>query len=130
MGNRYVTSSTVSNPSLIYQTKQGLEITRLTQRLRNSWHTYHVTEAVQAIVGTHFYSECSSNWYAVHRFSLCIIWKPNKWTWHVVSLGKGVVEHGTVSRGLKKFRLGCKNLDNPARSARDKTVDSEGIVQL
>ena len=39
--------------------------------------------------------------------------------------GKGIVDHCTITRRLKKFRLGCKNLNNQARSNRTKTVNSE-----
>ena len=36
--------------------------------------------------------------------------------------GKGAVDHSSVTRGFKKFRLGCKNLDDQARLDRPKAV--------
>ena len=40
---------------------------------------------------------------------------------------EGVVDHSTVTRWLKKFRLGCKNLD--AQISRPKTVNSVAVLQ-
>ena len=42
--------------------------------------------------------------------------------------GKGVVDHSIVTRWLKKFSSGCKNLDNQARSSRPKNVDAEAAL--
>ena len=42
---------------------------------------------------------------------------------------EGVVDHGTVTRWVKKFCLGCKNLDNQPRPGKPKSVYSEGILQ-
>ena len=42
---------------------------------------------------------------------------------------KNEVDHSTVTRWLKKFRSGCKNLDNQMRSGRSKCVDSEIVLQ-
>ena len=41
--------------------------------------------------------------------------------------GEGSVDHSTVIRWLK-FRLGCKNRDNQAKSDRLKPVDSEAVL--
>ena len=38
---------------------------------------------------------------------------------------EGLVDHNTKTRWFKKFLLSCKNLDDQARSARPKTMDSE-----
>ena len=35
----------------------------------------------------------------------------------------------TVTRRLKKFRLGCKNLDDQATSGRPKSVDPKSVPQ-
>ena len=43
--------------------------------------------------------------------------------------GEGVVDHSRITRWFKKFRSGCKNLDDQARSGRSKTVDSEAVLQ-
>ena len=43
--------------------------------------------------------------------------------------GEDAVDHSTVTRWFKKFRSGCKNLDDQARSGRPKTVDSEAVFQ-
>ena len=43
---------------------------------------------------------------------------------------KGTVDRSTVTRWLKKFRSGCKNLDDQAISGRPKLVDSEAIFQI
>ena len=43
--------------------------------------------------------------------------------------GEGIVNSSTVTRWFEKFWLGCKNLDNQARSDRPKTVDSKAILQ-
>ena len=40
---------------------------------------------------------------------------------------EGTVDHGTVTKWFKKFHLGCKNLDNQARSDKSKTVNSEAV---
>ena len=37
--------------------------------------------------------------------------------------------HWTVTKWFMKFCLGCKDLDNQARSARPKTEDSETMLQ-
>ena len=41
---------------------------------------------------------------------------------------KCAVDHRTGAIWLKKFYLGCKNLNNQARSGRCKTVDSEAVL--
>ena len=38
---------------------------------------------------------------------------------------EGAVDHSTVTRWFKKFCLGCKNLNDQARSSRPKTMDSK-----
>ena len=43
--------------------------------------------------------------------------------------GEGAVDYNLVSRGLKKFYKGCKNLDNQIRSVRPKTWDSLAVLQ-
>ena len=44
------------------------------------------------------------------------------------------IDHSTVTKSLKKkfffFCLGCKNLDNQARSCRFKTMDSKAMLQV
>ena len=37
----------------------------------------------------------------------------------------GTFDYNKVTRWLKKFSLGCKNLNDQARSGRPKTVDSQ-----
>ena len=41
---------------------------------------------------------------------------------------EGIVYHNTVTRGFKKFCLGCKNLNNQAMSGRIRTVNTEAIA--
>ena len=43
--------------------------------------------------------------------------------------GEGLVDHCTVTRWLKKFCLGCKNLDNQVRSGRSKTVYFKAMLK-
>ena len=43
--------------------------------------------------------------------------------------GEGSVDHSTVTRGLKKFCLGYKNLNDQAKSIGPKTIDSEAMQQ-
>ena len=43
--------------------------------------------------------------------------------------GEGAVDHSKVTRWFKKFCLGCKTLDNSARSDRPKTRVSETVLQ-
>ena len=42
---------------------------------------------------------------------------------------EGAVDHSPVTRWLKKFCPGCKNLDDQARLCRPKTVDSKSVLQ-
>ena len=42
---------------------------------------------------------------------------------------EGAIDLSTETRWLKKFRSGCKNLDNQARSGRPKTFDFERSLQ-
>ena len=42
---------------------------------------------------------------------------------------EGSVDYHKVTRGFKKFYLGCKNLDNQARTSRPKIVDSDPVLQ-
>ena len=41
--------------------------------------------------------------------------------------GEGTIDHITESRWLKKFKLGCKNLNDLVKSDRFKILDSEAI---
>ena len=41
---------------------------------------------------------------------------------------KSVIDHSLGTRWLKKFRYGCKDVDNQAKSARQKAVDSEALL--
>ena len=43
--------------------------------------------------------------------------------------GEGAANHRTVTRWLKKFCLGYKNLDNQAKLGRSKIVDSKAKLQ-
>ena len=43
---------------------------------------------------------------------------------------KGTVNHNTVTRSLKKFRSGYRNLDDKARLDKPKTMDSEAVLQV
>ena len=43
--------------------------------------------------------------------------------------GEGAIDLSRVNKWIKKFRSGCKNLHNQARSGRPKTVDSEAVLQ-
>ena len=43
--------------------------------------------------------------------------------------GEGAVDHNRVTRGSKKFNLGCKDLDDQAKSDRPKSMDSKVILQ-
>ena len=43
--------------------------------------------------------------------------------------GEGAFDYWAVTRCFKVFCLGCKNLDDPARSCRSITVDSEAVLQ-
>ena len=40
---------------------------------------------------------------------------------------KGPINHSTVTRWLKKFCLGCKNLDNQAVLGWPKAIDSKAV---
>ena len=42
---------------------------------------------------------------------------------------EGAVDLGTVSRCFKKFRSGCKNLDDQVKSRRPKNVYSKTVLQ-
>ena len=46
------------------------------------------------------------------------------------SKDEGPVDHNAVTRGFKKFRLGCKNLNDLARSGRSKCIDSKAVFQV
>ena len=58
--------------------------------------------------------QCRGNWYAnilyIVSYICCV-------------KGEVVVDHSTETRWFKKFRLGCKNLDDQVSSVRPKTVD-------
>ena len=41
---------------------------------------------------------------------------------------KDIVDHSTVTRCLKIFHSGCKNLDNQAKSGGPKTEDSKVML--
>ena len=43
--------------------------------------------------------------------------------------GEGTFDHGTITRLLRKFCLGCKNLNNHAISSWPKTMDSKTVLQ-
>ena len=43
--------------------------------------------------------------------------------------GKGEVDYGTVTRCFKKFYVGFKKLNNQARLARPKTMDSGSVLK-
>ena len=43
--------------------------------------------------------------------------------------GEGTVDHSTVTRGFKKFRLGCKNFDDQGKSGWPKSIDSEAVLK-
>ena len=43
--------------------------------------------------------------------------------------GEGAIDHRTVTKWLRKFYLGCKKLDNQARSDMCKIVDSKAMFQ-
>ena len=43
--------------------------------------------------------------------------------------GEGAVDHNTVTRWFKKFRSGCKNLDDQARSGMPKNMSSKAVLQ-
>ena len=87
-------------------------------------------------------------WHIVYCFTLCLIWKPNWWTCNRVKFGnfwfksldwavtpqkqpktfvvrKLKAQLITGIRWFKKFRLGCKNLNDLEKSSRPKSVDSE-----
>ena len=42
---------------------------------------------------------------------------------------EGAVDHSTVNRWFKKFCLGCKKIDDRAKSVRSKNVDSEPLLR-
>ena len=42
---------------------------------------------------------------------------------------EGTVDYSTVTRLFKKFCLGCKNLNNKAKSNRPKTIDFKDELQ-
>ena len=42
---------------------------------------------------------------------------------------EGMVHYNRVTRWFKKFCLGCKNLNDQARSERPKTMESEVVLQ-
>ena len=42
---------------------------------------------------------------------------------------KGAIKLSIVTRWLKKFHSGCKNLDDQAKSGRSKTLDSKFMLQ-
>ena len=43
--------------------------------------------------------------------------------------GEGAVNHSLVTKCLKKFCLGCKKLDDQARSSWPKAIDSKAVLQ-
>ena len=43
--------------------------------------------------------------------------------------GEDVVNHISVIRLLKKFYVGCKNLDDHTKSCRSKTIDFKDVFQ-
>ena len=112
----------------------------------NWWHVYLLTEAVQAEVG------CSCGWKYCDSWCadmLCIFYvmcnlkAAQMNVYHVLirelmlyerhKLKKNICfakgETSTVTRWLKNFCLGCKNLDDQARTGRLKIVDSEVVLQ-
>ena len=94
------------------------------------------------------------HWYVVPCFPPCVIWKQHRWTCNVIEFGnlcfpssndvitlqklpkifyrakgKGAADHSLVNRWLKEFYLTCKNLGNPRKSGRHKTVDCPAVLQ-
>ena len=51
-------------------------------------------------------------------------------TSYIKYIYKNTVDHCTVSRWLKKFCSGCKNLNNLARSGKPKSMDSNAMLQV
>ena len=43
--------------------------------------------------------------------------------------GEGAVDHRTETRRFKRFSLGCKYLNDQAKSGRYKTLDCKSVVQ-
>ena len=43
--------------------------------------------------------------------------------------GPGAIDHSTITRWLKKFRWGCKNLNDQAILGQPKTVDFEVVLE-
>ena len=89
-------------------------------------------------------------WQVVHCFTPCVIWKSLRWTYNIIlqlgnlyftnsniaeaikslccAKGDGAVDHTTLTRGSKKFRLGYKNLTNQAKSGKLKTIYSKAVL--
>ena len=120
-------------------------------------YVYHVTEAIQAIEGTHavvgsivivdalmFYAllhfmydlkatqinvQCSLIWeLMLYEFEL----DPNaaEATKNICcAKDGGTVDNSRVTRWLKIVCLGCKNLNNQAKSGRPRSMDSETMLQ-
>ena len=44
--------------------------------------------------------------------------------------GKGIVGHNTVTKWLKNFCFGCKNLNNQARLVKSKIIDSKVVHNI
>ena len=43
--------------------------------------------------------------------------------------GKGTIDYSTVTKWFKKFCLGCKNLDDQAKSGKPKTVNFKAMLK-
>ena len=52
-----------------------------------------------------------------------------KATKNICAKSEGTVYHSAVIRWFKKFCLGCKNLNNQARSGRPKTMNSKDVIE-
>ena len=70
-------------------------------------------------------------WFKTHALQLQTGYNTTEATKNICyAKGESSVDYSAVSRWLKKFHLGCKNLDEQAKSGRPKTVDSEALLQV
>ena len=113
---------------------------------------YHLTKAVQVIVGIHVVGSvmvvgvltCCTLFYSVSdlkavqmNMQYSLIWElmpqldqnTTEATKNIWVKDEGRIDHSTVNRWLKKIhRSGCKNLNDQARLGRPKAIDSKAIA--
>ena len=121
------------------------------------WHAYHIVEPIQAVVATNcgvssimvvgvlaccallhsMWDSKAAQMNVQHSLIQELMLYKFKLDHNIkktiknicCAKGKGVIDYSTVTRWVKKFCSGCKNLDNQTRSGRLKTEDSEAMLQ-